>query len=224
MIIMAAYREWAKEAAYTVQHQVKNTTPVSVATCKEELSVLLKRHHDDISMIFFVGWSWYVDESIIDTWPCFCIHPSDLPQYRGGSPIQHQIINGVTRSKVTIFRMDHGLDTGPIISQVSYSLSYDSLLDILEDIKLKSTWGITDLIIRYFNTGVIPEGTPQNNKYATTYRRRKPEDSEITPGDMEWLSAKDLSNKIKALQDPYPNAFIVCGDGSKLYITKARTE
>ena len=36
--------------------------------------------------------------------------------------------------------------------------------------------------------------------------------------------SKDIYNKIRCLQDPYPNAFIICGDGKKLYIKLAKYE
>jgi len=47
---------------------------------------------------------------LIDEYDCYCIHPSDLPKYRGGSPIQNQIIDGVKDSAVTLFKMDYDLD------------------------------------------------------------------------------------------------------------------
>ena len=36
--------------------------------------------------------------------------------------------------------------------------------------------------------------------------------------DFDNFTAEELSNKINSLLDPYPNAFIVCKDGSKLFI------
>ena len=50
------------------------------------------------------------------------LHPSPLPKYRGGSPIQNQIIDGKLHSAVTIFLMDNGIDTGPIAEQKYLSL------------------------------------------------------------------------------------------------------
>lgn len=46
-----------------------------------------------------------------------CFHPSLLPRYRGGSAIPWQLINGETRTGVTVFWPDAGIDTGPIILQ-----------------------------------------------------------------------------------------------------------
>jgi methionyl-tRNA formyltransferase len=46
-----------------------------------------------------------------------CFHPSLLPKYRGGSAIPWQLVNGETRTGVTVFWTDAGIDTGPILLQ-----------------------------------------------------------------------------------------------------------
>lgn len=44
-------------------------------------------------------------------------HPSLLPRHRGASAINWAIINGETRTGLTIFWPDEGIDTGPILLQ-----------------------------------------------------------------------------------------------------------
>jgi methionyl-tRNA formyltransferase len=46
------------------------------------------------------------------------VHFSLLPRWRGAAPVQHAILAGDDRTGVTIMRMDEGLDTGPILSQL----------------------------------------------------------------------------------------------------------
>lgn len=46
-----------------------------------------------------------------------CFHPSPLPRYRGGSAINWQIIKGETETAVSVFWVDPGIDTGPILLQ-----------------------------------------------------------------------------------------------------------
>jgi len=46
-----------------------------------------------------------------------CFHPSLLPRYRGGSAIPWQLIRGETRTGVTVFWPDAGIDTGPLLLQ-----------------------------------------------------------------------------------------------------------
>ena len=47
---------------------------------------------------------------------------SKLPKYRGGSPIQNQLIDGVRESAVTILYAEDKLDTGNILYQSKISL------------------------------------------------------------------------------------------------------
>ncbi|MBI4423654.1 MAG: methionyl-tRNA formyltransferase [Elusimicrobia bacterium] len=42
------------------------------------------------------------------------VHFSLLPKYRGAAPIQWSLIRGETRSGVTVFWLDEGMDTGPV--------------------------------------------------------------------------------------------------------------
>jgi methionyl-tRNA formyltransferase len=46
-----------------------------------------------------------------------CYHPSILPRYRGASAINWAVINGETKSGLTIFWVDAGIDTGDILLQ-----------------------------------------------------------------------------------------------------------
>ncbi len=50
------------------------------------------------------------------------IHYSLLPNYRGGSPLLWQVVNGESHGGVTIHRIDSGIDTGPILRQAAVDL------------------------------------------------------------------------------------------------------
>ncbi|MHB1415030.1 MAG: methionyl-tRNA formyltransferase [Chloroflexota bacterium] len=52
-------------------------------------------------------------------------HPSLLPKHRGGSAINWAIIGGETRTGLTIFWPDQGIDTGPILLQKSVEIQPD---------------------------------------------------------------------------------------------------
>jgi methionyl-tRNA formyltransferase len=54
-----------------------------------------------------------------------CFHPSLLPRYRGGSAIPWQLIRGETRTGVTVFWPDAGIDTGPILLQRDEAIGPD---------------------------------------------------------------------------------------------------
>jgi len=200
---ICAYREWALE----IYNQVKEEINCDLITTKEQFNKTQFAKND---IIFFLGWSWIIPNNILQKHKCICLHPSPLPKYRGGSPIQHQIINGESLSAVTFFKMTDKLDEGPILYQEYFSLK-GNLKDVFSRIIPLGTSGI--LRILTFN---IKEEL-QDESQATFYKRRKPEDSEISIEDFKKYTAKELHNKIRALQDPYPNAYIKCKD-KKLFI------
>ncbi len=58
-------------------------------------------------------------------------HPSLLPKHRGGSAINWAIINGETRTGISIFWPDKGIDTGPILLQKEVEISPDDTVGSL---------------------------------------------------------------------------------------------
>ncbi|MGE0821987.1 MAG: methionyl-tRNA formyltransferase [Candidatus Binatia bacterium] len=46
-----------------------------------------------------------------------CFHPSLLPKYRGRSAINWTLINGESKTGISLFWVDEGIDTGPILLQ-----------------------------------------------------------------------------------------------------------
>ena len=59
------------------------------------------------------------------------IHPSKLPLYRGPSPIQSQIIDGVTQSAISFILMDEEMDHGPILYQEPFTISENDTFESL---------------------------------------------------------------------------------------------
>lgn len=58
-------------------------------------------------------------------------HPSLLPKHRGGSAINWAIINGETKTGITIFWPDEKIDTGPILLQKEAAISPDDTVGSL---------------------------------------------------------------------------------------------
>jgi methionyl-tRNA formyltransferase len=46
------------------------------------------------------------------------VHFSLLPAYRGAAPVQRALLDGVSVTGVTIFQLDEGMDTGPVLATV----------------------------------------------------------------------------------------------------------
>jgi methionyl-tRNA formyltransferase len=61
------------------------------------------------------------------------LHFSVLPAWRGAAPVQHAILHGDTVTGATTFRLDEGMDTGPVLGVVTESIRpSDTSGDVLE--------------------------------------------------------------------------------------------
>ena len=205
-IVYYGYRDWAINIFSKINSDEK------YLISGQDFSLLEAIKPD---LIFFIGWSNIVPADIIKKYTCICLHPSPLPKYRGGTPVQHQIINGEIDSAVSFFIMVQGIDTGEILYQPHLSLKGD-LKIIFGQIELL---GIEYLnrIIEDFKNGSL-SSYKQNNLESTFYKRRKESESEITVDEIFNNEPIYLYNKIRALNDPYPNAFIKCKNGKKLFL------
>ena len=54
-----------------------------------------------------------------------CFHPSLLPKYRGASALNWALINGESFTGLTLFWVDQGIDTGPILLQKEVKVEPD---------------------------------------------------------------------------------------------------
>ena len=209
MIYICAYRDWGIE----IYNRIKIYFDITLINSKDEFEHLSHLFIED-DTIFFLGWSWIVDDEIINKCNCICLHPSPLPKYRGGSPIQNQIINDDIISAVTLFKMNEKLDEGDILFQEELLLDKE-INDIFDGIIRLGIVGIYNILDGNY------ESVKQDNSEATYYKRLTPDKSEITLDEIKNKPARYLYNKIRMLNDPYPNAYIKCKDGSKLYLTKS---
>lgn len=151
-------------------------------------------------IIFFPDWSWIIPSEIVNNYNCICIHESNLPKFRGGSPIQNQIIRGIKKTKSTAFKMTDGIDEGDILVQKDLSLE-DSLDEIFNRM-INNDYEIIIQIIKGKYIERKQKGKP------TVFKRRKPEQSELNHLN---YSNQYLYDFIRMLSDPYPNAFIKIG-------------
>ena len=180
---------------------------------------LLKENEIDLALCY--SWSWILKEPITSRFICLCLHPAPLPKYRGGTPIQHQILAGETKSAVSIFRMSSGIDDGPLYSQTPISLEGD-----IEDIYARMvTVGIskTRNLIRDYNNGKLKFFSQKNLDKNPPWKRRKPERSELTFDQLAGMTFRQLHNFVRALTGPYPHAYIQFKTGRLYLLSVARS-
>ena len=63
----------------------------------------------------------------------FNVHAALLPQYRGAAPINWAVINGETETGVTTFFLDHDIDTGRIIEQMTFPIPDEADVEYVYD-------------------------------------------------------------------------------------------
>ena len=89
-------------------------------------------------------------------------HPSLLPRHRGGSAINWAVINGETKTGLSVFWPDEGLDTGPLLLQKEVAIEPDDTLGTVYFNKLFPL-GVEALVesVRLVKEGKAPR-IPQN--------------------------------------------------------------
>jgi methionyl-tRNA formyltransferase len=86
--------------------------PARISELADELSAF------DALVVAAYGQILRPDTLYATTHDAYNVHASLLPKYRGAAPVERAIMNGETRTGVTIMKMEEGLDTGPTALQI----------------------------------------------------------------------------------------------------------
>jgi methionyl-tRNA formyltransferase len=131
-----------------------------------------------------------------------CYHPSLLPRHRGGSAINWAIIQGDTKTGLTILWSDKGIDTGPILLQKEVEIGPDDTTGSLYFNTLFPT-GIDAIVeaVELIKKGKAPR-IPQDESRATY---EPPCDDRVASVNFE-KSIRDIYNLIRGC-DPQPGAY-----------------
>lgn len=165
----------------------------------------------EIDVIVLAGWSWKIPEALVKRYACIGLHPSDLPKYRGGSPLQHQIIDGLTETQCSLFMLSEEFDEGPVLAKAPMSLA-GNMNDIFEELIRVGA----ELLNRSFVDWPHWHPEKQDNTAGFVRKRRKPEESRLHSNMFQTHSLQELYNIIRALGDPYPNAYIEDKKGNRM--------
>ena len=196
-IALVGYRDWAHSIYNNI---TKNSSNEFIRfNSKKEFSEeeIIKF---DPELILFYGWSWIISDYFVSNYKCLMLHPSPLPKYRGGSPIQNQILSNIKKTKISAFKVSENLDSGPICLQYDLSLK-GSALDILKRIENKSIQMIKKIINIKDLHFKKQKGKP------SFFKRRKPSESKINTHKTTTINK--LYDFLRMLDAPcYPKAYV----------------
>ncbi|OKL54295.1 methionyl-tRNA formyltransferase [Bowdeniella nasicola] len=143
------------------------------------------------------------------------LHFSLLPSFRGAAPVQRSIEAGADQMGVSVFVIDAGLDTGPVLGSqvidVPERATTGEALDILAE---QGATFFSDVLRRYANGEITPE--LQREDGISHAAQLSPAEGQIT-----WsLDAETIDRKIRAFT-PDPGAWTVTSEGLRVKVLAA---
>ena len=197
--------ELAREKGLPVHQPASWKTP--------EALELMKSFNADVCMMAYV--LLFVPQEVRDapTYGTFQYHPSLCPEHRGPSSINWPIAMGKTRTGLSIFWPDDGLDEGPMMLQKTCEIGPD---ETLGDVYFKKLFpmGVDAMIegLDLVKAGVIIKHDQrlEDGSYESWFGKASAE--------IDWsMPATNVYNMIRAA-NPAPGAWTtIVGDELKIY-------
>lgn len=137
-----------------------------------------------------------VPQSVLDEFPLGIInvHPSLLPLHRGPTPIEQAMLDGATKTGVSIMQLTSGMDEGPIYKQKTVHLSgEESKAELTEYLQQIGSELLLDVLPEIINGTLKPHKQPHPNR--ATYSRK------LTKADgvIDWKKpAAQIEREIRA--------------------------
>ena len=146
---------------------------------------------------------------------CINIHASLLPKLRGGAPIHWSIINGDSKTGITIMYMNEKMDEGDILYQEEVEiLDTDNVETLHDKLSVLGSKMIIDFIPRLEAGDFTP--VKQNNEEATYGYNVTRDDEHI---DFNKTS-REIFNRVRGL-NPWPVAYTTL-DGKVFKVYSSR--
>lgn len=143
----------------------------------EEVKKLKKEHPDAFGILASFGVIIKPDIlKLFEPAGILNIHPSELPKYRGPSPIETAILNGDRDFGVSVMKLAEEMDAGPIYYQSSIWYEWNYYKDeIYEGLATRAAEWLVE------NLESLPEPKPQDEKAATYTKKLDTTMSKLDP-------------------------------------------
>ncbi|HAU5564275.1 TPA: ArnA [Serratia fonticola] len=146
----------------------------------------------------------------------FNVHASLLPAYRGRAHLNWVIIRHERETGVTLHRINHVPDGGPILAQSRVTITDDDDALSLHRKLVRTTREQLPNWLRALRAGSLMERV-QDESLASEPGQRKPED-----GQVHWhQSAEEIHRLIRGVAYPWPGAYSLIGE-QRFIVWKSR--
>ncbi|MCF7993671.1 MAG: hypothetical protein K9L88_02390 [Chromatiaceae bacterium] len=130
------------------------------------------------------------------------LHAGKLPQYRGGSPLNWQLINGELKAGISVIKVDTGIDTGPVMAEATIEIGpRTTIADLHEQANARFPSLVRIALERTYSGNA---GRAQDNNQAQYWHQRNDSDGRLA---FHQMSAFQVDRSIRALTHPYPGAW-----------------
>lgn len=178
-----------------------NDIPVFQPESLKELPQDSPLHTEPFDLFIVASYGKIIPNCILDIPPhgALNVHPSLLPQYRGPSPIESALLDGVMTTGVSIMKLDEEMDHGPILAQAAFIISPQATAATLE-VECGQLGGelLLQTIPHYLNGTLVPK--EQDHAKATICKKITKDLGEITL----TTDAGEVQRKFRALT-PWPS-------------------
>ncbi len=151
------------------------------------------------------GYAKIVRKAFLDCFPdgVINLHGGPLPGYRGGSPLNWQILRGEREIGISLVITEEGIDSGSVLARDAFPLGPDETIDQVVTQTLPRFERMLLAVLDAKRRGALrPE--PQDALLARYFAKRLPEDGFI---DWHAMSAQQVHDLVRALSGSYPGAF-----------------
>jgi phosphoribosylglycinamide formyltransferase-1 len=82
-------------------------------------------------LVVCAGWLGLLTPPLLRRFPCLNVHPALSPAFPGLHAVEQALAYGVAVTGVTVFLLDEGVDTGPVVLQEPVRVHYDDTAETL---------------------------------------------------------------------------------------------
>lgn len=151
----------------------------------------IKEYDYTPDMVVVVSYGVILRDNVLNSAPVINIHPSDLPAYRGPSPIRTAIYNGDKQSAVCLMQLVAEMDAGPVMMRTPFEIGENDTNEMVE--KRVSEIG-AKMLVEYL--GAPEKYKPVAQTGVATFTRKFTGDDEI----IDWTRpVYEIHNQIRAL-------------------------